>query len=418
MNASGLSQKISNNEPISKTVLWNKAFITIWVSALIMSSLAQMFNSYLPNYAISIGTTGALAGALVTVCSMGSLIMRPFAGHMIDRKQCVLAWMIGVFGSMLCYGSYIFIGSVALMLVMRTLAGFCYAFLSGAVATIASRSLPKEQLMEGMGYYGLAQPIATGIGPAVGLWIGSTLGYKAVMIFSFVMISIVACLGNILSKESAFSFKSAPSAPEPGEPDSENGEKEEYPGGFSAKVRIFSALMLFAITRCCVTSFIAPYTTQKGFGNISFFFFLYTVSIIVTRIIVGKKAGRLGFTRMMAMGIPALTASYVLLIWFPAKSILMPVGILFGIGVSLVNPTLHTAILVLFGKYKQGAANSAYYAACDSAFALGALMLGALLDISDYPFLFLTSTVIVVVTFILFYGVAKQLSGSFGGTEN
>src|SRR5699024_914105 len=81
-------------------------------------------------------------------------------------------------------GSYAFIISIGVLVIMRIVQGIGWGFSTTATSTIATDLVPPERRGEGLGYFGLSGNLALAFGPALGLTLVGIISFTSLFLIS------------------------------------------------------------------------------------------------------------------------------------------------------------------------------------------------------------------------------------------
>ena len=170
-------------QPVSTPAkLWNKQYILVLLIATLSSFSFFMVVTILSKYLTGIGITIALAGVIVGLFSLTSLVSRPFCGLMADRLNNV--WLLVASNILMAIGllGFAFTKNVTLIFIFRILSGLGFAVGSTVQVSLIIRFIPQDKMGEGIGYMGISQLIGSACAPAVGLTIATAFGMKETFI--------------------------------------------------------------------------------------------------------------------------------------------------------------------------------------------------------------------------------------------
>jgi len=161
-----------------------------------------MQNPIVSNYAVFLGASIAVAGLMVGLNPLASLILRPISGlvtDLIDKKHILVVsialYIVASFGCALS-------SSVALVGLFRIILGAGYAFWTVASMSMVPYIVSPSVLGRAMGWFGAANMVSSAIGPTIGAWISNALGYP----MTFAAAGVVQLVGLIL----AVTYKGSP----------------------------------------------------------------------------------------------------------------------------------------------------------------------------------------------------------------
>ncbi|OPY81637.1 MAG: drug efflux system protein MdtG [Syntrophorhabdus sp. PtaU1.Bin153] len=166
--------------------LWSKEFTAVTSSNLLMAWAFYALMPTLPIYLtrdlrISHGHTGLVMAAF----SISAILIRPFAGYLIDNYHRFLVFVLSLSLVTTVYGVYPLVDGVAAMFFLRFVHGAMWGICSSSVAPLVADAVPVERLGEGIGVYALSIPIGMTIGPMFGFEIlkghGSDMMFLAIL---------------------------------------------------------------------------------------------------------------------------------------------------------------------------------------------------------------------------------------------
>ncbi|MCB2309216.1 MFS transporter [Clostridium estertheticum] len=228
----------------------------------------------LPHISEGLNVSESLAGQLVTLYAIGSLVAAiPVIAltRQWRRRPLLLSAIIGflIFNSITAISPYYF-----LTLVARFFAGVSAGVAWGLIAGYARRMVSDEFKGRGMAIAMIGTPIALAFGVPIGTFLGSIIGWRLV----FVIMSLLAIIliGWILIKVPDF----------PGQ-DSKNQVS-------ILKVFITPGVRpILAVVLCWMTAhnilytYIYPFLISKGVGRVDFSLFIFGILALISIVIIG-----------------------------------------------------------------------------------------------------------------------------------
>lgn len=163
---------------------------------LFWSSLGSLLPT-LPLYVQYIGGTKQQIGFVIGAFAIGLLLSRPWLGTMADTKSRKLVLMLGSLIAEIAAIAYLFTHSIPLLLLIRAFHGISIAAFTSGYSALVTDLSPQGRKGELIGYMSLVNPIGFAIGPALGGYVQSWLGYN----YLFFMSSILALLALIYTSQ-------------------------------------------------------------------------------------------------------------------------------------------------------------------------------------------------------------------------
>lgn len=374
--------------------LWTFIFIRVGMITAITGVCTQMFMSAFPQYLQQRGFTATQMGLVASGYTICAMVMRIFAGNLIDTKGRRVMCLIGLamFGFPI-FGFYMG-PAIAFIVVLRFFQGFGSSLATIATGTMAPDVLPKERMAEGIGYYGLFNSMATAIGPAVG--ISFLLKGQTDRFFIVGMLLIVAAMGvaftvNYEKKAKKTSSDGKPElvlSPEEeaferlAEAEAAEDEKKLFIWKFFDKKAIPAAIIstLITFSTTSITNYVSPFGISIGLSAIGSFFTIQAAFMVVSRLVSGKLAARIGVFKTIVIGLLLDVVAMMLLSTMTNNAMMFAAAAVRGLGGGLYFPLLNVLAVQKAAKSRRGKATSTYYAAYDVGSGIGAPIWGLVAD--------------------------------------
>lgn len=138
----------------------------------------------IPLFVKELGGSDQMIGVIVGIFTFSALIFRPYAGHALESKGRKFVYLTGLSIFIFSLGSFAFITSIGILLVMRLVQGIGFGFASTATGTIATDLIPPKRRGEGMGYFGLSGNLALALGPSLGLTLAGIISFKQLFLIT------------------------------------------------------------------------------------------------------------------------------------------------------------------------------------------------------------------------------------------
>ncbi len=338
--------------------------------------------SSFPQYLQMLGFTATQMGMVATGYTFCAMIMRIFAGNLIDSKGRRTMGLLGLmlFGVPLLGMAFV-TQSNFVIIACRFVQGFGASLCSIATGTMAPDVLPKERMAEGIGYFGLFNSLATAIGPAVG--IGFLQRGQTGTFFAFSGVMIVLAFGVMMTMNYEKAMAKQKAADEINAPSVEPEEKETFfLWNFFDKKAVPAAIVAASMTisTSAVTNFISPYAKTAGLLGVGSFFTVQALFMIVSRLTSGRLAKKIGTFNTLAIGFVLDAISLVILSMATNTAMLYASAAFLGLGGGFCYPILNVLAVEGASPSRRGKATSTYYAAFDIGMGVGAAIWGIVID--------------------------------------
>jgi MFS family permease len=379
--------------------IWNPAFISIFISNMLMHLGQQMMNTLVTKYAYSMGASATIVGMVASMFAYTAILFKIFSAPAIDtfNKKYIMTGSILVVA--LSYAGYGLSTSVPMLMGFRLLQGAGQAFTATTALAMASTTLPSNKLGTGIGYFSLAQAICQAIGPTVGLGLVSVIGYnKTFMVGAATMVFAATAASKIKishTRTQKFTISTK---------------------NFIAKEALLPAGIMFFLTGVYsnINAFLVIYATERGAGaHIGYFFTVYAVALLFTRPTIGKMSDKYGLVKVI---IPAL-GCFGLAFWIISYAHSIPMFLLAALvsafGYGACQPAVQTLSMKCVPKERWGAASSTNYLGQDLGQLVGPVVAGMAIEQTSFSTMWQLMTIPVLMALVIVWINAKKISSYY-----
>lgn len=327
-----------------KVPLWTGTFLLLILLNLFYGAAGHMTLPLVADFAMTLGADLTLASTVAGLMPLVSLFVCPFAGLLSDRisRKKILVVASAGYGVALLLHS--FANSVAMLMVLRLFTGIFFSLVTVTVIAFSTSYIPRERTGEGLGYAALATILAQAIGPAIGIWL-SEINYS--LTFAVSGVSALVCLVILLL------------IPNRQEPIKTQHKKFSINDLFAVKYVGFMLLAaLFSSGNGLVSTYLKIIGDERGIGDISLFFTVYSVCMVALRPLTGKLLDKKGVYIILipsvffaALGIFLVGISYTL-------GLLIVASVAKALGQGSGTPSLQAHVVKTLDKSKAGVATS------------------------------------------------------------
>lgn len=367
---------------MEQSKLWTKDFIIIstinFLLTLVFYLLIVIMGSFaIDRYDASVSEAGLVTGLFV----VGTLIGRLFTGRAIDqvgRKKTLIIGLILFTASTFLYFIQI---NVGFLIFSRFMHGMMLGIASTATGTIVAQIIPAARRGEGIGYYSMGATLATATGPFIGLmvtqsmpveivfWIAIGIGFASLLTSNIVHVPPVITTEN------------------------QSIEKRKGIGSFVElnALPISTITFIIALGYAGILSFINLYAEEIGLMKAaSFFFLVYSISVLVTRPFTGKLVDTKGANYVMYPTFILYAAGLLMLGLAQNSFMLLFAGILIGLGFGNMQSCIQAIAIKVTPMERAGLATSTFYIFMDAGLGLGPYVLGFIVTLLGYQQLYTT----------------------------
>jgi len=327
--------------PREPTKIWNKTFVSIFLSNMVMWLGQMMSNALLPVYAESLGATPTIIGALVSSFAITAIVLRIIAAPAIDsyNKKYIAIGSILVFA--VAYLGFGISRSIPSLIVFRLVQGLGQAFASVCFLTIVADVLPKDKYGTGIGYFSVAQVVSQAIGPSIGLWLVGLVGYNA----TFLINMGIMLLAAILALQIDLPYKRMK-------------KMEISLSNVIAKEAIMPMAVTFfvMIAFAIVQSFLIVFASQQGVGSeIGIYFMVTAVTMVFTRPAIGRMVDKYGLVKVLIPGLFCDVVAFIIISFAHTLMTFLVAGFISAFGFGACLPALQALVMKTVTKERRGA---------------------------------------------------------------
>lgn len=371
--------------------IWSKDFIIICLANFFIFLGFQMTLPTLPLFVKELDGSDQMIGLIVGIFTFSALLLRPMAGHMLETKGRKFVYLLGLSIFVISVGSYAFIASIWLLIIMRVVQGVGWGYSTTATGTIATDLIPPKRRGEGLGYFGLSGNIALAFGPSLGLALYGKISFTWLFIIAASLGLVAFILSNFITYK-------------PVKQTDDKREATKRKWDIFEKSAIKPSVLLFFITLTFggIATFLPVYTEQENIGGIEIYFLLYALFLLISRSFSGRLYDRYGHIVVFLPGTLMIFIAMLLLMWLPNALALFIAASLYGLGFGSIQPALQAWAVNDAAKERKGMATATYYSFFDLGIGIGALVFGQIASLSGYSEIYLTSAVSVSIAMLLY----------------
>lgn len=327
----------------------------------------------LPRYVHGpLGAGDVSVGVVIGAFSLTAIVARPWSGRLADRRgrRSILAagaLLMGLGGALLFVRA-----GVAGLIGARLVLGVGEAFVFTAGSAWAVDLAPPDRRAQVIGLFGLSVWGGLSAGPALGEGLDALAGYDAVWAFA----ALVPVAGALIAA------RLPPTPPLPGAADADHPllAREALGPGV--------ALALANAGYATMAGFVGLHLAQERGGHGALVFVVFALSIVATRLLLGRIPDRIGARRaaVLAGGAEALGLAIVALA--PSWPVAAVGAIVMGWGFSLFYPGMALIVVERVGEERRGTALGSLTAFFDAGFGIGGPLAGAMAAVGSYALAF------------------------------
>lgn len=371
----------ARTSPSARPPIWTRDFSLALGGTLFQASSFYLLLPVLPLLVVGpMGLGEEAVGLVVGIFSLSAVLVRPLGGLAMDRFGR-RPWLLGATALLvISNGGYLISGSLGALLATRLLHGLAFGIAGMATATVVADLVPPSRRGTGMGYYGLAMPIALSVGPMLGAMLLEEVHFARV--FGLAGLLAAVALG-------AFALVRVPLIRNP-------DAKLTLAGLVEPRVfRLFFFMLPVCIGYGGWVAFAPLYAPSVGLESSGPLFFWYAVGTMATRLVGGGLYDRLGPRLPGLVGLALVVVGWLILGVWSSRYGAMVGALLPGVGFGILMPVFHSMTIDLVVPTRRGAATATVFSSFDIGVAAGAMGFGLLVEQGQLHWVFLTSAVLV-----------------------
>jgi len=299
---------------------------------LFWSSLASLLPT-LPLYIGDLGGTPQQIGIVMGSFAIGLLLMRPWLAQLADQRSRKIVLLIALGAVAIAPLGYLVVKSLWLLMLIRAVHGISIAAYSSGYTTLVADIAPAKNRGEIIGYMSLVNPIGMALGPALGGYLQTGIGYTALFLLSagLGMLGILcACLvsqpQNTLAKSQT--------------------DNRFWQLLGTPKIRTLAiVLLLIGLAFGTLSTFVPLYIKSLGVDfNVGLFYTAAAIASFLVRIPAGKASDRYGRGLFITLSLIFYTASMLLLWLANSPTAFLIAGLVEGLGGGILIPMIATVV--------------------------------------------------------------------------
>jgi MFS family permease len=314
---------------------------------------------------LDLGGSRAVAGLFLGVLTYASALSAPVTGALADRlgkRRMLLVTSVAIAGFSLAYAAS---PNYWLPLVLVGFHGLFWSGLLSASAAYMTEVIPESRRAEGIGYWGMATMLATAVSPGIGLWVYHH-GWVWLCLGTALMNLVMAVIAWHLPSDTTVAARLS-------------RDRLIGPGLVEWRVvAVTIALFLCSFGYGGITSFVAVRSDELGIAPRSIFFTAFALTVLVTRLVSGRLADRVGHRRFFLPCLALATVGLALTAAARTRSALVLAAAVFGLGFGNQYPAFVAYVMKFVDRSRRGAAFGGILAAFDTGIGTGSIAVGAM----------------------------------------
>jgi len=372
-------------------------FVLCFFAQFTFTSVFYILIPTLPIYLSRLGAKEAEIGVLVGVFSVSSLIFRPIVGKAlvkIPERSFMIAGTLFYASSSV---AYLFAPPFWPLLAVRVFHGVGLAFFSTASFTLLANITPETIRGRIISYFYLSINFAFALAPYFGMLLINRFDFP----FNFKVL-FLGCAGlSLCCLLITFKLEKIRGLPV----EDLFPQKQSFLSLEALPPAIIASLI--TITWGAMTAFFPLYALRKGVDNPGLFFAAFAVTLILVRSLGGKILDTYPREKVILPCLFNLIISMPILAFSSTLPMFILVAIIWGIGSAFLYPSLLAYTLDRAGSAR-GPAMGTFTALTDLGAGMGAVTMGIILQLTNYPIMFLCLALTGIINFFYFYFAVRK----------
>lgn len=352
----------------------------------------------IPPFAASLGGTVTQVGIAVGLQSYVAALTQAPLGLLSDRLGRRRLLLAGIVVYILCYISYLFVGSLEVLIVVRAINGLGNAAFYPAASALIVDMAPLEKRGEALGLFATGTQLGSMAGPALGGFLLQSYNYQV----TFLTSAVISILGLLLALSSS-----------KGGGGGAISHREKLSINWlwdKESIISMAATLIVMVGIASIISFLPLYGPKININVAQVGMIIGTIftGSVLLRFLAGKLSDRLGRMPVILVGM-TLCAVGALPFFFVTTAFPMHLAALvFGVGIGSTLPACSALIADRAPLRMRGFAMGLNSASFNAGMALGATFLGIIADKAGFPIMYLTTSAFIGVSILVIFLITRN----------
>lgn len=384
--------------------LFNKNFNILCLAQLASGVSFFMLLPIMPLYLVTdMGVSKSMAGVIVSLYTIGALMVRPLSGPLVDRFQRKPMMLITMLLFAFSCAGYIFAVHLLAFAVFRFVHGIFFSLSSTSTNTVAIDNMPPSKMGTGIGLVGVIISLSMALAPMVGLELMSH--FTARITFTVATgFAFLSCLLAVLVKapKRKISKDMGPLL---------NPKNLILQAGLWPAFAYLLTIFSYGLT----SNYIALLAYERGLDHIAGSFFLFlSAGLVLSRLFSGMLLDKGYLSQIILAGQLMVVVSFAYVLLGTGPIVFLSSGLLLGLGFGMCMPSFQGLVISLAPPERIGTANSTFYLSMDVGIGLAVLTGGVIADLTNLTTTYAFGAVLVVVAMAIFITKCMPLVRTLG----
>lgn len=375
----------------------SRDFLLCFFAQFTFSSVFYLLIPTLPIYLSNLGAKEAEIGVLIGAFSVSALVLRPVVGKALlrvpERSFMIAGTVVFALSSLV----YLIAPPFWPLLALRVFHGIGLAFFSTASFTLLANIIPEANRGQIVSYFYLSINFAFALGPYLGMLLINQLDFP----FNFHVLFLVCAGLSLVCLFITLKLEKKQTLPVP----EHSSQKSSFLSLDALPPAIIASII--TITWGAMVAFFPLYALKKGVDNPGIFFAAFAITLILGRGLGGKILDIYAREKVILPCLFTLVISMPILAFSSTLPMFILVAIIWGIGSAFLFPSLMAYTIDLAGS-NRGPAMGTFTAMIDLGAGMGAVIMGVILQFTNYTVMFLCLAFTGVINFVYFYSTLRK----------
>ncbi len=329
-----------------------------------------------------------VVGVVVGVFGIAGMLTRPLTGVWVDGGGNRQRWVrLGAIGVAVAFLGYTLPLGPWGMAVFRCVHGVAMGLFTTAMLAIVGGMLPPERRGFGLGIYQAANAAAALYGAAVAVLVIDRWGFTP----GFLIAGGAATVALF-------------SATMTGDPVPPPRRLSTARRAWISPSALLPAIVFAGVTTPwgTIIAFLPLMAAERGLGNVGVFYTAAGLAQLLARTTAGWLTDRFGQEAVIYPALAAAAAGLLLLATVQTPTLLIVAALLYGFGLAATQTSIAVIVVERTPAGSLGSGMATYTMAWDVGQVIGSILLGVLVDVTSYGFVFAVSALFPVAAVVLF----------------
>lgn len=376
--------------------LWSKNFVIVSVINFLLMTIYYMLLVTIGNYVVeTFHVSPSLAGLVVGIMILGSLVGRFVTGYLIELIGCRIVLLGGVIIFIVSTLSYFVALNIGVLCLVRFINGISIGVVGTVTGTIVCYIVSPNRRGEAISYFSLSTILSAAIGPFIGLLLILYIPFSSLLVLgvaSGIVSLIIALIANV---------KVTLPASDP------NQKKSWFQLSNYIEVKsvgISFITLIAAFGYSAIQAYVAFFAKEINVFEVAgFFFVVYAIAVLVSRPFTGKIFDLKGENIIIYPSLILLIIGLIVFSQTHSAFAFLFSGALIGLGFGNFQSIAQAVAVRMAPPHKAGQATSTFFIFLDLGIGFAPYLLGKLIPYVGYSGLYLVTAATTTISLILYY---------------